>query len=235
MSSTGNFEHLPLANGDIAPIQFKVDGRARRISIKVERIGGLVTVTAPTKAAMPAARRFVSKRVGWIAQRRRETEKPTPFAAGEHVPFLGELRKLVAAPNARDPVVVSRDSLAIAGPETTLERGLIRFFKAEALRRLKEASARYASRIEADIEAITVRDPKTRWGSCASTGRLSFSWRLVMAPPSVLDYVAAHEVAHLRHMNHGEEFWSLVAELDPAFEAAEDWLKTKGPGLRRYG
>lgn len=235
MSSTGNFEHLPLANGDLVPIRFRVDGRARRISIKIEKIGGLVTVTAPTESALPAARRFLSKRVGWLAARRSETEPATPFNAGERVPYLGRLRRLVAAPKAIDPVTTTDDALIFAGPPETIERNLIRFYKADALNRLKSAAARHAKEIDAEITGITVRDPKTRWGSCAATGRLSFSWRLVMAPLSVLDYVAAHEVAHLRHMNHGDAFWKLVAELDPEYSTAEDWLKNEGPGLRRYG
>ena len=82
---------------------------------------------------------------------------------------------------------------------------------------------------------ITLRDQKSRWGSCSSAGQLSFSWRLVLAPPFVLDYVAAHEVAHLAEMNHGPRFWRLVAKTLPAFEEAKVWLRIHGMDLYRYG
>ncbi len=235
MSSTGNFEHLPLANGDVAPIRIRVDGRAKRISIKVERIGGLVTLTAPTRAALPEARRFLSTRTLWIAEKRAKIEPFTPFADGAAVPVLGRERLIRHAPRAIDPVVLSPDSLTVGGAASALPGVVRAFFKTEAKRRLTTATSAHAARIDADIMGLTVRDTKTRWGSCAATGRLSFSWRLVMAPEHVLDYVAAHEVAHLRHMHHGPEFWALVARLDPAWEKAEAWLKRSGPTLRRYG
>ncbi len=235
MSSTGDFEHLYLANGDIAPVRVRIDGRARRISLKVEKIGGLVTLTAPTASALPAARRFMSKRVDWIAQKRASAQQTTPFAAGESIPVFGRLRRIEHDPDARDPVRLDAGRLTVGGSPSGIAAGIGRFIRAEALRRLKTASAAHADKIGAEIAAVSVRDPRTRWGSCSSTGRLSFSWRLAMAPPSVLDYVAAHEVAHLKHMNHGPAFWDLVATLDPAWEAAEAWLTKEGPTLRRYG
>ena len=235
MSSTGNYEHLPLANGDVAPIRVRVDGRAKRISIKVDRIGGVVTLTAPTRAALPAARRFLSTRTRWIAEKRAGVEPMQPFADGGVVPFLGRNRHIAYDPAAQDPVLLTPDRLIVGGAESALAAAVRTFLKAEAKRRLWAAAQSYARQIDREVVAISVRDAKTRWGSCGDTGRLSFSWRLVMAPESVLTYVAAHEVAHLRHMHHGPEFWALVAELDPAWEAAETWLKQDGPGLRRYG
>jgi len=235
MSSTGNFEHLPLANGDVAPVRIRVDGRAKRISIKVDRIGGVVTLTAPTRAALPAARRFLSTRTRWIAEKRAAMEPMQPFLPGANVPVLGRERRIVHAPKARDPVRLTPSELHVGGAESATPDAVAKFLKAEAKRRLSAAADEHAARIGETVAAVTVRDTKTRWGSCGATGRLSFSWRLVMAPELVLNYVAAHEVAHLRHMHHGPEFWSLVAELDPDWEEAEVWLKLEGPGLRRYG
>lgn len=235
MSLTGGFEHLPLANGDVAPIRVRVDGRARRISLTIDKIDGVVTLTAPTEAALPAARRFLSTRTNWIAARRAEVKPRTPFAPGEAAPVLGRMRRLDHDAGAVDPARLEPDRLVVGGPASKFAAGVTNFLKVEARKRLTEAAHKHAAKLDVAVEAVTVRDPKTRWGSCASTGRLSFSWRLVMAPEHVLSYVAAHEVAHLRHMNHSAEFWDVVAELDPDYERAETWLKQEGMGLRRYG
>lgn len=235
MSSTGDFEHLPLENGDLVPIRIRVDGRVRRISLSIDKIDGVVTLTAPTRAALPEARRFLSTRTNWIAARRAEVTPKTPFAPGHELPFLGRPRLMTHDPLARDPVRLDGSRLIVGGPASTFARAVTTFLKLEAKRRLTAAALNHAAKIGVQIANVAVRDPKTRWGSCASTARLSFSWRLVMAPEFVLDYVAAHEVAHLEHMNHSPEYWRLVAELDPDYQRAEDWLKREGLGLRRYG
>lgn len=212
-----------------------MDRRARRISLVIDKIDGVVTLTAPTEAALPAARRFLSKRTGWIAARRAEVEPKIPFAPGEAAPFLGRKRLLVHDAAALDPIRLERARLIVGGPASAFADAVTRFLKLEAKRRLTEAARRYAEMLDVTIDAVGVRDPKTRWGSCGSNGRLSFSWRLVMAPEHVLTYVAAHEVAHLKHMNHSPEYWDVVASLDQDYAEAEVWLKREGLSLRRYG
>ena len=194
-----------------------------------------MTLTAPSRKLLPEARKFMSKRTGWIAARRANAYALTPFEAGEYIPVFGQDRLVYFDPQAVDPIRLIKNNLIIGGAENCIAETIILFFKVEARRRLTAAAEQYAHQIEETVKAVTVRDAKTRWGSCSSTGRLSFSWRLTMAPPNVLGYVAAHEVAHLKHMHHGPEFWTLVAKLDPNWEAAEDWLNKHGPGLRRYG
>lgn len=235
MSSTGRFEHLPLANGDVAPVEIRVDGRARRISLKVEKVGGRVVLTAPTEAALPAARNFMSKRTNWIASRRAEMETTVPFENGAQIPVLGRMRTIRWSPNAEDPLRLAPSAIHVAGAEAGVPASVERFLKAEARRRLADAADDYAVHVGKPVARVTVRDQRTRWGSCAASGRLSFSWRLVMAPEFVLTYVAAHEVAHLKHMNHGPKFWALVADLHEEWREAEDWLDREGPRLRRYG
>lgn len=235
MSSTGRFEHLPLANGDVAPVEIRVDRRARRISLKVEKVGGRVVLTAPTEAALPAARNFMSKRTGWIASRRAEMEPTVPFEDGAAIPVLGRMRAIRWSPDASDPVRLGPKRIDVAGAAAGVPGAVLRFLKTEARRRLTDAAERYAAEVGKPVAGVTVRDQRTRWGSCAASGRLSFSWRLVMAPEYVLTYVAAHEAAHLRHMNHGPKFWKLVAALHADWREAEDWLDREGPQLRRYG
>lgn len=109
------------------------------------------------------------------------------------------------------------------------------FLKREASADLESAVAHYTQALGVRARSTTLRDQRTRWGSCASSGRLNFSWRLILAPPHVLDYLAAHEVCHLREMNHSDRFWALVYGVCPATDAAEAWLKANGAGLHRYG
>jgi len=234
MSLTGGFERLLVA-GAPADVRIRVDGRAKRISIKVDRVGGGITLTAPSRAMIPEARRFLKSRASWVEARKAEAVEPTPFVDGAKIPVHGILREIVHDPAAPDPVRLTDSAIIISGSTDLLPTLLTKFFKAEARRALKKASDRHAATLGLKIVGLTIRDQKTRWGSCSSSGKLSFSWRLAMAPTYVLEYLAAHEAAHLRHMNHGPKFWKLVAELDPNWRKAEDWLKRHGPNLRRYG
>lgn len=234
MSSIGVFERLRVGEEE-ADVRIRVDARAKRISIKVDRIGGVITLTTPNRKSLPEARRFLHSRADWVEARKAESVKPTPFADGAKVPVHGTLREIIHDPTAPDPVRLTDGAIVVGGAAEVLPALLIGFFKAEARRALKKATDRYAAAINRKISGLSIRDQKTRWGSCSTSGRLSFSWRLTMAPPSVLDYLAAHEVAHLKHMNHGPKFWKLVAELDPNWRKAEDWLKRNGGNLRRYG
>ena len=125
--------------------------------------------------------------------------------------------------------------IAVCGEPPHLARRITEFLQAAARRNLTAAVARHALRLGRPSPPITIRDTQSRWGSCSSGGRLNFSWRLILAPPQVLDYLAAHEVAHLREMNHSARFWRLVRELCPGTDEAEAWLKRHGNGLHRFG
>lgn len=234
MSSTGVFERLRVGEED-ADVRVRVDGRAKRISIKVDRIGGVITLTTPSRKLLPEARRFLNSRAEWVEARKAESVQPTPFADGAKIPVHGTLREIIHDPASPDPVRLTASAIIVGGNADVLPALLTGFFKAEARRALKDASDKHAAVIGRKISGLSIRDQKTRWGSCSTAGRLSFSWRLAMAPPFVLEYLAAHEVAHLKHMNHGPKFWKLVAELDPNWRKAEDWLKRNGGNLRRYG
>ncbi|MYZ47502.1 M48 family metallopeptidase, partial [Propylenella binzhouense] len=125
--------------------------------------------------------------------------------------------------------------LHVPGERAHLPRRVGDWLRREARSDLEDAVARHCAAAGCRHTALRIGDARTRWGSCTAKGVLTFSWRLVLAPPSVLDYLAAHEVAHLREMNHGPGFWRLVAELDPDFDAARRWLKRNGAGLHAVG
>jgi predicted metal-dependent hydrolase len=124
--------------------------------------------------------------------------------------------------------------LCVSGPVSGFTQSIRHFLREEARRDLSEAATRYARQVRRSVRSITLRDTKSRWGSCTARGALNFSWRLIFAPPLVLDYLAAHEVAHLVHMNHSEAFWSLTHKLAPHSDEAECWLKAHGASLHYY-
>jgi predicted metal-dependent hydrolase len=125
--------------------------------------------------------------------------------------------------------------LCVAGDPPHVDRRIADFLKREARRDLERASSRHADALGVAITRVSVRDQSSRWGSCSNSGVLSFSWRLILAPPYVLDYLAAHEVAHLLELNHSPKFWRLVRRLYPNYERPKTWLDTHGTDLHRYG
>lgn len=214
-------------------VLLKPSPRARRMSLRVSRVDGRVTLTVPRGASRREAVGFAQERADWIRSHladRPEEVRPQP---GGTVLFTGRDHALVAdggrAARIGDGVI----HLPLSAPEKTGAR-LAALFKHEARARLHQASAHYADQVGREFSRITLRDTRSRWGSCSSTGGLMYSWRLVMAPPAVLEYVAAHEVAHLVHMDHSRAFWGQVAQIYPDYAAPRQWLRDHGTDLHRY-
>jgi len=162
------------------------------------------------------------------------------FQPGSLVPLRGVPHRVVHWSNIRGTTQATRDHagepiIAVTGDLAHVTRRVQDFLEAEAKRDFAAAVKRHTAALGVTAKRITVRDTKSRWGSCSATGALSFSWRLIMAPPFVLDYLAAHEVAHLRELNHSHRFWKLTHQLCPRTDEAEAWLKTYGSALHRFG
>ena len=191
-------------------------------------------------AACKEAREFAQKHGAWIAARLKRLPQATPFAHGEMVPLRGVPHRIVHRRGARGTVWTEQDDagerlICVAGEAPHHNRRVGDFLKREAQRDLDAASRRYAKELGVAIKRISVRDQSSRWGSCSNSGVLSFSWRLILAPPFVLDYLAAHEVAHLVELNHSPRFWRLLKRLNPDCERAKAWLDIHGTDLHRYG
>ncbi len=194
-------------------------------------------LVAPAAIARRQALDFLIRNQGWLAARIAKLPAAKPFADGETIPLLGEPH-LIRADTSRLRALPSRaeGTITVPGAPDHLARRLTDFLKAEAKREIGERARLKAGRIGKRVAAVTLRDTRSRWGSCTGSGRLAFSWRLIMAPEWVLDYVVAHEVAHLGEMNHGPRFWKLCAELTDADpKAARAWLKRNGSALHAYG
>jgi len=220
-------------------IRLRRDRRARRLTLRLPADGGDPVVTMPVGESVAAARRFVSREQAWLAARLKGRPGVVPFTDGAIVPFRGVDHELVHRGRARGTVSIEADAfpprLCVVGAPEHMARRLTDWMKRQAKADLLAAVERHAGRLGVAPAAIHVRDTTSRWGSCSSSGTLSFSWRLVLAPPDILDYVAAHEVAHLREMNHSPRFWALVHELTPNADPARLWLRRHGPSLHAYG
>jgi len=214
---------------------------ARRLTLRVSRTRRQVIVTLPLQCDLDEAGSFLHRNIAWVRERLDSLPSPVPFHDGVLVPLRGETHRIVfKVRNAARGIVRRMEGgdfpqLHVSGGSEHASRRLRDWLCAEALQDLEKRVLCHARNLGLKPKRIAVRDQSSRWGSCSTTGVLSFSWRLILAPPLILDYVAAHEVAHLREMNHGSRFWTLVRRTMPDVEEAKRWLRTYGMDLHRYG
>jgi predicted metal-dependent hydrolase len=227
-------ELLTLPNGP-ALIEWRRSSRARRVSLRIDPRGGAVVVTLPPRAGRTAGMALLMSHAEWVSERLAALPGAIAFVDGAVLPLHGADHHVRHQPAGRGAVAIVGRDIVVAGEAASLARRLGDFLRTEARRRFVDLVADKAALAGVAPRRVTVKDTRSRWGSCAANRDLAFSWRLVMAPPYVQDYVAAHEVAHLRHMNHGARFWALVAQLTPHTDAAMIWLREHGPRLLRVG
>lgn len=218
---------------------------ARRYTLRVRFAARDAVLTMPPRGSLREARAFAERHAAWIATRLERLPDTIPFAHGAVAPLRGVDHLLTHRPQARG--VVWREeraddgaagppfALCVAGAAEHMHRRIGDYLKREARVDLEAAVARHTATLGLEARKVGLRDPVSRWGSCSATGSLNFSWRLVMAPPHVLDYLAAHEVAHLVHLDHSPRFWAVTRRLCPELERAEHWLSTQGAHLHKYG
>jgi hypothetical protein len=235
-----------------APVEVRRHPGARRLTLRVSRTRRAVVVTLPVQCDLDEAGSFIHRNIAWVRERLDSLPAPVPFRDGVLIPLRGEVHRIVFAARsnikgelgscktATRGTVWRREradypELHIAGGAEHAPRRLRDWLAAEASRDLDLRVAWHASRLGLKPRRISIRDQLSRWGSCSTTGVLSFSWRLILAPTAILDYVAAHEVAHLKEMNHGPRFWALVRHTVPAMDDAKRWLQIYGMDLHRFG
>jgi predicted metal-dependent hydrolase len=229
---------LIAAAGRRIPVAIKRNPRARRLILRVDEALGLPILTLPSRTTLNSAERFLRENIAWLEMRLRLLSPPAPFEDGATFPLRG-LPCRIKAKRERGVITLERRGegylLTVPGEPEFLARRITDFLRSEARRDLTAAVTRHEKAIGRKATRVRIADPKSRWGSCSSSRVLTFSWRLVLAPPRVLDYLAAHEAAHLRIMNHGPRFWELVDELDPDNRIARAWLNKAGIGLSAVG
>ena len=211
-------------------VELRRSARARRLSLRVSRLDGRVTLTLPKGVAEEEGHRFARSKAGWIAKARLAQPDAVRVTVGASLPVEGRIVEIV--PGGRPAPVLTDRSLE--APERGTGAAVRAFLIERARSRATRAIDGYAREIGCKAGKLTLRDTRSRWGSCSAEGNLMLSWRLILAPPDVFDYVVAHEVAHLAEMNHGPRFWAEVRALCPGYEAPRRWLRTEGPELHRY-
>jgi predicted metal-dependent hydrolase len=227
-------------DGMVYPVRLKRHRQARRYTLRIQAATREVILTMPPRGTLREAESFAQKHGAWIAARLGRLPKPVPFVHDVVVPVRGVLHRIAHRYGARGTVWTEIDGkgerlLCVAGQAAHIDRRVADFLRREAKRDLEAASLRYARALGLAVRRVMVRDQSSRWGSCSTTGMLSFSWRLILAPSEVLDYLAAHEVAHLLEMNHSARFWRLVQQICPHHQSAKAWLDAHGADLHRYG
>jgi hypothetical protein len=222
--------------GRAVEVSVKLNPRARRLIVKVHPASGEVSVVAPSKKALERALEFARGQTDWIARQLAHVPSRVALVPGARLPLRGVEHLIARGDEAHTPVWIDENApiIRVGGRAEHAPRRLLDFLKRRARQILETRAIELAARLGARPKRITVRDTASRWGSCSSTRCLSFSWRLILAPAFVLDYVVAHEVAHLSEMNHGPRFWRLVHELVGDVERPQTWLRQHGAGLHRY-
>lgn len=220
--------HLP---GDPpVPVTIRRSAQARRISLRISSLDGRVTLTLPASLSEAEGLDFVEEKADWVREHLAKHPAQVQVGIGTILPLEGRQVRVSAGAGRR--VVLTLDDIAVPGknPGATLQR----YLKELARDRLAEASDHYAKRLGKPYTRLSLRDTRSRWGSCSSKGVLMYSWRLLMAPPDVLRYVAAHEVSHLAEMNHSAAFWQTVEGLYGDYTRPRHWLRENGGALHRY-
>jgi len=222
--------------GREVPVVTRVNPRARRIALKVDVIADRVVLVIPHRRHEKAARRFLDSKTDWVAERLDRLPPPLALADGATVSVLGTPHTIRHCPDARRGVWVEGGAVCVSGRAEHLPRRVCDWLRARAREEIAARVAVHAERLGVTPGRITLRDTRSRWGSCSPSGGLAFCWRLVMAPGWVVDYVTAHEVAHLREMNHSPAFWRHVEALVPGLRGpARAWLREHGTALHRVG
>jgi predicted metal-dependent hydrolase len=236
----GPVAHIEVAHaGEVYRVALKRLSTSQRFTLRVRTATRDVLLTMPTRSSLRSAREFAERHAAWIGARLKRLPRPVAFAPNAVTPLRGVDHRIVHRPGARGVVWTENGAggpiICVAGEAPFIARRVADFLKREARKDLEAAVARHATRLGVAPRRIALRDTASRWGSCSSTGGLNFSWRLILAPPEILDYLAAHEVAHIVHMNHSPMFWKLARRLYPETERAEAWLRANGADLHRFG
>ena len=225
-----------------APIEVRRHPAARRLTLRVSKTKRAVIVTVPAECRLEEADKFLRSNLDWVRDRLTRVPEPVPFADGSRIPLRGRLHRVCFAGPERGRAVVEIEQsgsgtprLDVSGRLEHAPRRLKDWLVEQARADLEACVALHTRSLDVKARRITLRDQTSRWGSCTAGGLLAFSWRLILAPGHVLNYVAAHEVAHLIEMNHGPRFWKHVARCVPRLEEAKRWLRNNGADLHRYG
>jgi predicted metal-dependent hydrolase len=218
------------------PVSIRISERARRIGLRIDSVERKVELILPRGVSERSGLRFLAAKRAWVTARLETLPQAVPFVEGAVVPLLGVPHRICRELDpAAPPVKIVEGEMRVRGDPAHLARRVRDHLVAAARAELAQRARQLAARIGRNVARVNVRDTRSRWGSCSGKSNLSFSWRLIFAPEPVLEYVVAHEVAHLAEMNHGPRFWALVESLMPGSAGPRAWLKQNRNRLLAYG
>jgi len=225
-------------DGRVIPLRLEINPKARRLILRLDQKAREAVAVAPNRRSLAEAAGFAQEKATWIADELSKVPENIPFIEGSVIPFRGEDLRLSMEGPGRLARIELRDgvsTLVAPGSPDTFKSRIFRFLKKSAKEDLTFYVEHHCQLLNVKAKRISVKDTRSRWGSCTSDGNLSFSWRLVCAPPDVLNYVAAHECAHLLEMNHSKRFWAHVERCMPDWQLYRFWLDKHGSELHALG
>ncbi len=225
--------------GEMRLVSLRRTAKTQRYTLRLKLGTRQLVVTMPPRGTICQARIFLNRHENWLQARLNALPEKIQFKHRAIIPFQGEMYTIVRMNSARGTTCIDTQSdspvLRVSGNEEHVSRRVTDFLKRSAKEKLTKATYKYAAQLDVSIKRITIKDTTSRWGSCSSQGAIAYSWRIIMAPDYVLDYLAAHEVAHRREMNHSSRFWTLLRNMCSETDRAEAWLKKHGQSLHEYG
>lgn len=238
--NNGQTMTLRAQNGTRIRVRFEVNAKARRLILRLDERKREAVAVAPSKRQIKDAAAFAAERVDWISTRLQHLPETVKFEEGAIIQYRGRPLVLTSEGEGRLAKLYPEDEathsvLSVPGDPETMGPRVTRFLRKQAKADLTRSVKRHCEILGVEYKGISIKDTRSRWGSCTYDGQLAFSWRLVMAPPAVLDYVAAHECAHLLEMNHSPKFWSKVAVCCPDWKRQRAWLRVNGAELQAAG
>lgn len=219
---------------EMLPLVIRRHRRAKRICLRYNPTDHAISLTLPRHTRVTDGLRFLMQKSEWVITTLRDMPSKKQIKPGVVIPLLGKRVRIKHEPDMTRKWILRDDVLYVSGPRGEFPERVTEALKKIASLTLTKLAERDAARIGRKLARVSVRDTRSRWGSCSSTARLSFSYRLIFAPKEVMEYVVAHEVAHLRHMNHSKAFWNAVEQLCPDYEIAKDWLSLHGKDMYRF-
>lgn len=237
--STNRLEDTAYPFSEISPrLKVNISKRARRMALRLDAHTREMLLVVPHRASLKAAFRFAEENQEWIREKLRALPRPVPFRDGAVIPVFGRDRQLVILYNPAlkfTDIQLRKDEIIVLTNKLDPALRIRRFLMDTARDRLEAMAMEKAASVRRRVLEVQVKDTKSRWGSCGDDGHIAFSWRLIFAPLKAIDYVVAHEVAHLVHMDHSASFWRVCADLSWDYEVGKGWMDENGHELMRYG
>ena len=214
-------------------VKVKKTSVAKKLVLRIDSKDHCAILSIPKYCLRKQALKFLQENEVWIINTLANLPKLSNFADGDEISVFGKIYK-ICHENKHKGTRFEGDLLKVGGDKVFLHRRVKDFLKKEAVDKLAEISIKTAEKIGVKIASVTVKDTKSRWGSCSTKGNINYNWRIVLAPKKVIDYLVCHEVSHLKHPNHSTDFWSTVESLCPSYKDSRNWLKTHGKELYKY-